>query len=92
MSIGQFDSENITRHTTLALWITFGITAGLGVWGFVCPPKGVIDGSVIKFSMILFGIAALAVAREAIKEGLGVKLSHGDTVLEITDNDNNNNE
>lgn len=89
MSIGKFDTENITKHTTIALWVAFLLTAGLGVWGFVCPPKGVIDGSVIKYSMIIFGVAALAVAREAIKEGLGVKLSHGDTVLEIKDNDNN---
>ena len=29
------------------------------------------------------GFATLAVAREAIKEGLGLKYTHGDTTLEI---------
>lgn len=83
MKIGGFNTRSISWHTTMALWMTFAVTVGLGIWGFICPPKGVIDASVIKYSSILFGVASLAVIREAVKEGLGIKLKHGDTEMTI---------
>lgn len=36
---------------------------------------------------VLFAFATLFEAREAIREGLGVKLTHGDTTVEIHDLD-----
>ena len=54
---------------------------------FFIPPKGVIDGSIFKAAGFLFGFATLFEVREAIREGLGVRLTHGDTTIEIRDTD-----
>ncbi|MCR5841147.1 MAG: hypothetical protein K6G86_03620 [Bacteroidales bacterium] len=35
----------------------------------------------------LFGFATLFVAREAILEGFGIKLTHGNTTIEMKDQD-----
>lgn len=83
MSIGQFDTHNISKHTTIALWVFAIITVGLAIYSAVCPPQGVIDKSVLEFGAIMGGFATLAVAREAIREGLGIKYSHGDTSIEV---------
>jgi hypothetical protein len=63
--------------------ICLAISAGLIVGGFFVPPKGVIDGSVLKGSGVLLGYAALAVAMHALRLGYDLKVSHGDTALEI---------
>lgn len=54
---------------------------------FCIPPKGQIDPSIFKAAGFLFGFATLFEVREAIREGLGVKLTHGDTAVEIRDLD-----
>lgn len=87
MSIKEFRG-NISRHTTIALWVSFGVTITLGVWGFICPPKGIIDASVLEFGALLFGFASIAIAREAIAEGLGAKLKHGQTEIQIQNEHN----
>lgn len=87
MSIGNFNTDNITRHTTIALWVFAFVTVGLAVYSALCPPEGIIDKSVLTFGALMAGFATLAVAREAIKEGLGVKYAHGDTSIEVKDMD-----
>lgn len=88
MCIGKFNTENISLQTSVALWLVFIVIAVLGFWGFICPPKGVIDASVLKIATILFGIAGLAIVREALREaftrGVDAKVKHGDTEIEIT--------
>ena len=92
MSIGNFDTENVSIHTTVALWVFAGVTVGLGIHSAICPPQGAIDKSVFEFGALMAGFATLAVAREAIKEGLGVKYTHGNTTVEIdTDGDDKKN-
>lgn len=81
------ETRNITRSTTILLWV-FGLsTIGLLVASFCVPPMGVIDPSVLKGGAIIFGFATLVEAREAIREGLGVKLTHGNTTIEVHDLD-----
>lgn len=87
MSIGSFDTANVSKHTTLALWAFAAVTIALAVYSALCPPHGVIDKSVLEFGAIMGGFATLAIAREAIKEGLGVKYTHGSTHIEV-DKDN----
>lgn len=88
MTVGHFDTDNISKHTTIALWVFALITVALGVYSAICPPQGVIDRSILEFGCLMAGFATLAVAREAIKEGLGVKYTHGDTVIEVDKDDN----
>lgn len=59
------------------------ISSGLMIGGFCVPPQGVIDGSVLKASGILFLFAALAVAARAIELGYDLKVAKGDTNIEL---------
>lgn len=87
MSIGNFNTERITKQTTIMLCTLIGITACLIIYSAICPPPGHIDEETIKLVPWTFGFCALFVAREAIKEGLGVKYTHGDTKIEIDKDD-----
>lgn len=93
MKINDFDTQNITKQTTFALWTIACVCIGLAIGGFVTPPPGQIDNSVLKMCAILSGFALLAVVREALKEGRGIKVQHNDTTIELEsaedDKDNN---
>ena len=81
------ETRNISKTTTVLLWI-FGLTTiALFAASFIVPPTGEISPSVLKAAALLFAFATLAEAREAIREGLGVKLTHGHTTIEVHDLD-----
>lgn len=80
-------TRRVTWQTTALLWIFSLSAVGLFAASFIVPPTGVIDGSVLKAVALLFAFGALAEAREAIREGLGVKLTHGSTTIEVHDLD-----
>lgn len=80
-------TQRVSVSTTIALWVCLGVTIILFVVSFLLPPKGAIDPSIFKAAGFLFGFASLFELREAIREGLGVKLTHGDTTIEIKDVD-----
>jgi len=80
-------TKKVSLSTTIALWTCLLMTITLFAVSFFIPPYGVIDGSVFKAAGFLFGFATLFELREAIREGLGVKLTHGDTTIEIMDTD-----
>ena len=80
-------TKNVRKSTTILLWVFSLAAIGLFVASFIVPPTGVIDPSVLKGVAWLFAFAALLEAREAIMEGLGVKLTHGDTTLQVGDMD-----
>lgn len=61
----------------------------LFVGGFFCPPMGVIDGSVLKAAGILLGFASLAVAGQNLANGKDITFSHGETKVEINDEEEN---
>ena len=63
------------------------MTIAMFVTSFLIPPKGVIDASVFKAAGFMFAFASLFELREAIREGLGVKLTHGGTTIEVHDLD-----
>lgn len=80
-------TQRVTWQTTALLWIFSLSSVGLFVASFLVPPLGAIDPSVLKAVALLFAFGALAEAREAIREGLGVKLTHGSTTIEVHDLD-----
>ena len=80
-------TRNIRASTTIALWVCIVAAVGLFIASFLVPPMGVIDGSVLRAVSLLFAFASLAVTREAIREGLGAKMTHGNTTIEIKDVD-----
>lgn len=53
--------------------------------GFLLPPTGVIDPSVLTASGILFGFAALGVAGQNLANGKDVTFKKGDMEVTIDD-------
>jgi len=82
-------TKRVSTSTTIALWVCLLTTIGLFITSALVPPKGVIDPSMFKAAGYILAFATLIVLREAIREGLGVKLTHGDLTVEIKDQDGN---
>jgi len=80
-------TKRVSRSTTIALWACLCTTIALFVTSACWPPMGAIDPSMFSAAGFLFGFATLFVAREAILEGFGIKLTHGNTTIEMKDQD-----
>lgn len=80
-------TRNVRTSTTVALWVCMTATIGLLAASFIVPPTGDISPSALKGGSLLFAFAALMEAREAILEGFGFKLTHGNTTVVIKDTD-----
>lgn len=80
-------ARNVRTSTTVALWTCLVCSLGLFIASFCVPPMGEISPSVLKAGGEIFALAGLFELREAIIEGLGVKLTHGSTTLEVHDLD-----
>lgn len=63
------------------------VSLGLIIGGFFVPPMGIIDGSVITSTGVLFTFAALGIAGHNLDIGKGAKITHGDTEIEFRDNE-----
>jgi predicted amino acid dehydrogenase len=80
-------TRNVKTSTTIALWVCLLAAIGLYVASFLVPPMGEIHPSVLKAGSWIFAFAGLAELREAVQEGLGFKLTHGDTTVVVQDLD-----
>ena len=89
-------SENKTESQCcfcrLVTAICFFISVALLIAGFLLPPMGIIDGSVLTavgelllFPVVIYGF-------RAIELGLEVKIQKGDTTVEIHKDDDDGNE
>lgn len=75
----------IPKTDKVVFFICLTVTLGLIVGGFFVPPTGIIDGSVLTASGIIFAFAALAIAAQAIQDGKKAIINHGTTHIEIND-------
>ena len=66
-----------------AFYLLLAVSVFLIVGGFLLPPVGVIDGSVLSAVGLLLAFAAVAQIPEAIKAGRSIRLSKGDSTVEI---------
>ena len=66
-------------------FICLGMSMLLMLTGFLLPPTGVIDPSVLTASGILFGFAALGVAGQNLANGKDVTFKKGDMEVTIDD-------
>ena len=79
------------RMCKVVFFICLCVALALIIGGFFVPPMGVIDGSVLTAVGELIVFPALAFGMRAVELGYDLKLSHGDTALHISnDNDENN--
>ena len=63
--------------------ICFFVSVGMIVSGFIIPPCGVIDGSVLQGVGLLLLFPTLLYAFRAIELGINVKFSKGDASIEL---------
>ena len=71
-------------------YLTFAISLLLIIGGFLLPPMGIIDGSVLTAvgELLMFGVLAqLPAIIDAAKNGKSVKISKGDFSAEVTSSD-----
>lgn len=66
-------------------YVCLGMSIALMIVGFLLPPTGVIDPSVLTACGILFGFAALAVAGQNLANGKDVTFKKGDMEVSIDD-------
>ena len=64
--------------------VTFVLSVLLIIGGFLCPPIGVIDNSVLSAVGLLLMFATVEKIPDAIKVGRSFKVSKGDITLEAT--------
>lgn len=83
----------------IGMYIILVLTFGLGVAGFIVPPLGIINGSVLKAMALILGAAWLyyvtAHLPEIIASGAKIKASYGNAQIEIgrkKEEEENNNE
>ena len=66
-------------------YVCLTVSIILFVMGFITPPPGVIDGSVLTAGGILFGFAALAVVGQNIANGKELTWRKGDMEISVED-------
>lgn len=69
----------------IPFWVCLIVSIALIVSGFLVPPTGEIDGSVLKAVGELLGFATLYVAFIAMKKGIDFRLQHGKTSITAGD-------
>ena len=73
-------------------YLTFAISLQLIIGGFLLPPMGIIDGSVLTAvgELLMFGVLAqLPALIDAAKNGKSIKLTKGDFTAEVSSSENN---
>ena len=90
-------SSQLIAHRSLLIamkifYLTFAISLQLIIGGFLLPPMGIIDGSVLTAvgELLMFGVLAqLPALIDAAKNGKSIKLTKGDFTAEVSSSENN---
>ena len=72
----------------VVFWVCLIVSLVLIILGFVVPPMGAIDTSVLTAVGEIFGFATLGVVADAIKEGYDAKIKKGEMEINITNDKN----
>lgn len=72
----------------VVFWVCLIVSLVLIILGFVVPPMGTIDPSVLTAVGEVFGFATLGVVADAIKEGYDAKIKKGEMEINITNDKN----
>lgn len=73
--------------SSISFWICLCTSLVLIALGFLVPPVGDIHPSILTAVGELFGFATLAVVADAIKFGYDAKITHGNTTVEVNNDD-----
>lgn len=69
----------------VAFWISFIVSLVLIISGFIVPPTGVLDSSLLIGIGEIFAFAALGAGIKAIEDGKEVEIHHKETNITIGD-------
>lgn len=83
--MGQIIKDRL--KSSIPFWVLASVTIVLFVLGFIVPPTGQIDPSVLTAGAELFAFATLAVVADAIRYGYDATVTHGNTSITINNND-----
>lgn len=72
------------KKKSIAFWVCLLASVGLFIGGFLVPPMGVIDGSILKAGGMLLGFGALAQAPNFIESLERAKFTKGDMTIEVS--------
>ncbi len=72
------------NKNAVAFWVCLVASVALFIGGFIVPPMGVIDGSVLKAVGMLLAFAALAKTPDFIESLERAKFTKGDITVEIS--------
>lgn len=81
--------QNINVWTVIGEVTTGLVAFGLLIAGFLLPPPGVIDQSVIQAVGEILGFAAIWMLPKAITAGKNIKLEHGNSSITINNQPKN---
>lgn len=71
------------QHYLTAFWVTLTFALALAVGGFLVPPRGQLDGSVMTIVGLIFLWPALAFANKALEEGHNAHIQAGNASIDI---------
>lgn len=75
-------SKKEAMRKSVAFWLTLVTSIGLIVAGFIVPPTGIIDGSVLTAVGLLLGFATIAQIPIIIEVAGYFKMTKGDFAIE----------
>lgn len=78
----------LRSHFIVAFWISLIVAFGLMITGFLMPPMGVIDGTVLTGAGIIFMWPTLALGAKAIEDGKTARFKTSHTTLTVGDDSN----
>ena len=81
------DEQRTFLMSRITFAICFFVSVGLIVGGFIVPPMGIIDGSVLTAIGELLLFPTLLYGFRAVELGLTIKFQKGDATLEISKDD-----
>jgi len=76
-------SDKKAPNKSVVFYITLGVTIILLIAGFILPPMGIIDSSVIQASGILCGFSVIGQLPSIIESAKSVKLQAGSSSIEV---------
>ena len=87
--LGFWNAQALTAMRIF--YLTFAISLLLIIGGFLLPPMGIIDGSVLTAvgELLMFGVLAqLPAIIDAAKNGKNIKVTKGDFTAEVSSSEN----
>lgn len=77
---------------SVPFWLCLAVSIGMEVAGFIVPPLGAIDPSVLKGVGLLLAFPTLWCVYLAIDKGIDAKMTIGKTSIELTNPDDKEND